>query len=169
MIEKRIVDQTIENPDSSLAKRYERWRNAFEILKEYPILGTGWGVYLGMQRDGSLNETAWRALPRWHNSFFEIASQMGIFGLLSYYFIWYRIGQISINSVKTTHDYRDLTVLSGMIASVVAILIYSLGEQQFFAIETASFSWFIVGLLMFYINYQKAKKEALLKLLKVAR
>jgi len=113
MIEKRIVDQTIEKPDSSLAKRYERWHSAIEIFKEYPIFGTGWGVYLGLKKDGSLNENAWKALPRWHNSFFEIASQLGALGLLSYYFIWFRIGQISINAVKSTHDYRDLTILSG--------------------------------------------------------
>jgi len=56
-----------------------------------------------------------------------------------------------------------------MIASVVAIFVYSLGEQQFFAIETASFSWFIVGLLLFYAHCIKTKKIVVMNIIQNAK
>jgi O-antigen ligase len=146
----RIMDQTIDAPDSSLEKRLERWEIAISTFRTHPFLGSGWGGYLAPSKNGRVGRSSYAALPRWHNSIFEILSQLGLPGIFGFCWLWLRIGKLSSCAWRLAMNFKDGAILSGLIAAVVSILIYSLGEQQFYRIQTASVSWFIAGLLLAY-------------------
>jgi O-antigen ligase len=150
VVKSRLIDQTIDNPDSSLQARYSRWDNAIATFKQYPLTGSGWGGYLPLIAKGRVADKPWPALPRWHNCFFEILSQLGIFGVLAFYWIWLKIGKFALVSWKSANDKRDTIILAGLISAVFSVFVYSMGEQQFFRIQTASLSWFLVGLMIAY-------------------
>lgn len=156
IISHRIVDETFDKQDSSLQTRFQRWETAKSTFSEYPLTGTGWGGYLVELPDGTLSEESIDILPRWHSSFFEILSQLGLIGVLSFYWIWLRIGKIFFNAWKSARERQDRTILCGLIAAVVSIFVYSFGEQQFYKIETASVSWFITALLIAYARFLNA-------------
>jgi len=150
IIEHRIGEETIESMDSSLKNRIDRWDSAQNIFKAHPLTGNGWGGNLMMLKDGKVSEVSSRYLPAWHNSFLEILSQLGIFGALAFFWIWYRIFKLSYTAWRESNDSKDRLILAGLISAVLFMFLYSFGEQQFYRIETASVSWFIIGLLMFY-------------------
>jgi len=149
IVKGRIFDQTLEHQDSSLQKRLSMWETATATFNSYPLFGSGWGGYLYRLPYGGVSKTSVVALPRWHNSFYEIMSQLGLFGLVSFYWIWFRIGKMSISAWRKVREPRDRAILTGLISALAAIFVYSFGEQQFFRIETASVSWFFAGLLVF--------------------
>lgn len=158
IIEHRAGEETIERMDSSLQDRLERWEVARKIFEAHPLTGSGWGGYLTPLKDGSVSDVSSRGLPTWHNSFLEILSQLGIFGTLVFYWIWYRIFKLSYTAWRECNGSKDKLILSGLISAVVSMFIYSFGEQQFYRIETASVSWFIIGLLVFYARNVTAPK-----------
>ena len=153
VIKKRLVEQTIQQQDSSLKKRFERWEIAIATFQEHPIFGSGWGGHFYIKPDGALSKNSISPLPRWHNSFFGILSQLGILGILTYYMIWLQIGRHVWRSWKSVNNSNDRHILAGLISAVLSAFIYSLGEQQFYRIETGSVSWFTVGLLIAYARF----------------
>jgi O-antigen ligase len=155
----RIIEQTIERQDSSLKNRLERWEIAKKTFKAYPLTGSGWGGYLARLKKNQEDEVL-SGHPVWHNSFFEILSQLGLLGTLAFWWIWYKIFRIGFKAWKNARDQKDKIVLSGLISAVTCILVYSFGEQQFYRIETASVSWLIVGLLVAYIKGLNSTKLA---------
>ena len=107
-----------------------------------------------------MSDTSLSILPRWHNSFFEILSQLGLLGVLTFYWIWIRLAKLAMQARNLIEDNKDNILLSGLIAAVLSCFIYSLGEQQFYRIEIASVSWFVAGLLVACVNIIMAKSGA---------
>lgn len=159
IIRHRLFEQTIDQQDSSLQARLGRWETAIDTFKAHPILGSGWGGYLVRRPDGHMSDTSISALPRWHNSFFEILSQLGLLGVLTFYGIWIRLGKLAMQARCLIKDNKDNILLSGLIAAVLSCFIYSFGEQQFYKIETASVTWFVAGLLVSYVNIVMLTKQ----------
>jgi len=151
LIEERI-ERTGTVQDSSFRKRTERWDRAIRTFRAYPLTGSGWGGNLPPKVGGGVETTSGPALPRWHNSFFEILSQLGFFGVLTYYWIWFRIFKRSFVLCRAVTD-EDRLILSGLISAVLSSFIYGFGEQQFYKIELASVAWFTAGLLVAYSSF----------------
>lgn len=160
IIESRMVGETLEYQDTSLQKRLWSWEIAKKTFEAHPLFGSGWGGYLIPLADGRLSDTSIRVLPRWHNSFYEILSQLGLFGVFSFYWLWFRVGKISLTAWKKVRRSKEGVMLAGLFSAVIAAFIYSFGEQQFYRIETASVSWFMTGLLLFYAQKVKAELAA---------
>ena len=146
------IERTGTVQDTSLRKRTDRWDHAIRTFQAYPLTGSGWGGYLPPQAGGGVGNRSWPALPRWHNTFFEILSQLGFLGIVTFYWIWFRIFKRSYVAWRTAVE-EDRIVLSGLISAVLSCFVYSFGEQQFFRIESAAVSWFTVGLLVAYSSF----------------
>ena len=159
IVKHRIMDQTIEQQDSSLEKRLERWEIAMSTFRTYPLLGSGWGGNMIALGNGKVSGSSHPALPRWHNSMFEILSQLGLLGILGFSWLWLRIGKLSLRAWRGATDSEDRTVLSGLVVAVLTSIIYSFGEQQFYRIQTASVAWFVAGLLMAYVHLLQSGVE----------
>lgn len=157
IIRHRVFEQTIDQQDSSFQKRLDRWETAIDTFKALPLLGSGWGGYLVRRPSGYMSDVSLSILPRWHNSFFEIISQLGLLGVLTFYWIWLRLGKLAMQARALIEGNKDNILLSGMIAAVLSCFIYSFGEQQFYKIETASVSWFVAGLLVACLNIVTVK------------
>jgi len=74
------------NSDSPIHTRYHFYKISFEILKEYPILGVGFGGFRNYRNDIA---TQTRKYP--HNLFLEFAVELGIPGILFCIFLLYLI------------------------------------------------------------------------------
>jgi len=74
------------NSDSPIQTRFHLYKIGFEILKEYPILGVGFGGFRNYKND---LVTQTRKYP--HNIFLEFAVELGIPGILFCIFLLYLI------------------------------------------------------------------------------
>jgi hypothetical protein len=158
IVKHRVEEEMIVRMDSSLQDRLNRWEIAEKIFKAHPLIGSGWGGYLRPLGDGQVSSVSSRGLPAWHNSFLEILSQLGILGIIAFYWVWYRIFKLSYTAWREPNDSKDKLILGGLISAVLCMFIYSFGEQQFYRVETASVSWFIIGLLVAHANYLNFRK-----------
>lgn len=159
IVSHRVFEQTIDQQDSSLQKRLDRWEVAINTFKAHPLIGSGWGGYLERRTGRYMSDTSLSILPRWHNSLFEILSQVGLLGAITFFYIWIRLGKLAMQTRNLIEDNKDNILLSGLIAAVLSCFIYGFGEQQFYKIETASVSWFVAGLLVACVNIITTKKK----------
>ncbi len=143
----RIAQETLI-PDTSLSDRLEMWKMAWLTAKTYPLTGSGWGAWLSLNDNGSVSDILTEFLPRWHNGYLEILSQLGFPGLLAFLMLWGKILKVEGTRLLrlSKSDFPSINV--GLFVAVVSCLLYACGEQQFFKIETASHTYFLAGLLI---------------------
>lgn len=146
-IKERIVHETL-NPNSTLEQRFERWEVAWVTAKTYPLTGSGWGGFLLILADGSAADISIDLLPRWHNSYLEVLSQVGFPGLLLFLLFWGKIIKTEGIRIREASFIRAPMIEAGLFAAVISCLTYALGEQQFYRIETVSHTYFLAGLLL---------------------
>jgi len=156
---RRMIEETFLSPDHSLRTRYESWETAWSVFKRYPVTGTGWGSFFIELDDGQLSSRSLHFLPRWHNSYLEILSQAGLLGLISFLLVWYTLLTRAFKEILKRSS-TDQELLIGLTCAVVSCLVYAMGEQQFYRIETACLTWFLVGLLVAAIQLKGGEKQA---------
>ncbi len=145
--------------DRGISERLHRAKAAIATARRYPITGAGWGSYLPLDRNGKASDTTLTLLPRWHNSYLEILSQIGIPGLIAFLMIWYKIFSEAFSQFRSKAiDANSQLILGGLMAMVLSFLLYATGEQQFYRIDHASYTWFWTGMLVAAIQILKRQK-----------
>ena len=148
VLQKRIIEQTIEKPDSSLEKRFYRWNTAVKVFMTSPVFGKGWGANYYLKNNDRISDKSYPSLPNYHNSFFEILVQLGVLGVLSFYGIWLASLKHGYEVLTRAYNHEYKQYLIGFFCASISCLIYSFGEQQFLKIETASISWLVLGCML---------------------
>lgn len=135
---------------------------SFNMIRRHPLIGVGVNTYVLNYQQYKLHDTSedtadtgWYA----HNSYLQMASEIGIFGLFS--FLWLMI----LLLVKWVKFYRlnkdDLFGLCslGILMGLIAFLINGLTETNLYYPKIAILFWYQAGLLSCILRLGKARGE----------
>jgi O-antigen ligase len=149
------------------------WKANFEIFKDYPFFGIGFKnntPHLSeyYERLG-ISQTTIKSHA--HNQFLQILATTGIFGLLFYLAIWFRLFQMSwlswkfLNkiSIKNSKNISDNLfwkqgLVLGSIGGLVAFLIAGLSECNFDDSKANYMLSFVVAAIVWVFSDLKEKK-----------
>jgi len=150
--EQAIVERaasTLDLTENSNCVRVAGWEVALQVVKRYPLLGTGLDTFKEafIQNMGPDFESVAgkNIIPFYaHNEFLQVASTTGLIGLAAYLWLWvtfiveaWRASRQSIGEEKL--------FWSGLLASGVALLIYD--QFHFSVLSTSLLFWFYLGML----------------------
>jgi O-antigen ligase len=140
----RLFSSLTADP-SAWGDRLPMWKAAINIFKAYPIFGIGPGNYekaiyqflpISEFKEGLHHAHA-------HNMYLEILAELGIFGLLSFLFIFYIFFKEMIKKIKKNFDLINF----GFIFMVTAVLIGELAASTIMVgVYNASLFWCLLGL-----------------------
>lgn len=135
----RVQGTTVQNDDSGEAEldqssqmRFGKWGGGLEIFSSNPLFGVGFRIpqyILGSDM---------------HNSFIQIAAEMGIFGFLLFLVLLFNIFTLARSLLKTEFTLLGL----GFIGCVVTFIIVNLFYSNFFRDTVAGTFWIMLGLLV---------------------
>jgi probable O-glycosylation ligase (exosortase A-associated) len=124
---------TINNPeeDVSITQREELWKMGLDFIKENPIVGIGFGNFV------------LRAPNSAHNSYIQIASELGIVGFLIW-MVFLFTGWMNLFLLKRNMKRRDFIyyVAMGIEISLIAYCVQSLTS----GIAHREFGYFIIAI-----------------------
>lgn len=125
--------------------RVNLWREALSIMKDFPIFGCGLNTY-SVVAPGY--KTSLGGGYYAHNSYLQMAAEMGVAGLAAFIWMLIRLFKASLKSIKAAKDgfYSDL--LTGLSAGMLAFLVHSFFDVHFYALQLAVLMWFIMGLII---------------------
>jgi hypothetical protein len=117
--------------DQSSTARVRSWRDSFETWKKNPILGRGVTSF------GFIDGQYVLILP-----------ELGIVGLLAFFWLLWLIFKHSLNIYKKMTDplYKGLAL--GFISSVVGLAVHALTANSFIIIRIMEPFWFIAAIVM---------------------
>ena len=135
--------------------RLPLYNSAISIFRDYPILGTGIGMY------GRVLHTPKYELPHdypipkklnlhAHNTYLEIAAEMGIIGLLTFigiFMVFFRKALILINKLDREDLEYERAMFLGLMGTVLAILIFAFSTTIItVGVNNSLYFWLLLGI-----------------------
>ncbi|MDI6759644.1 MAG: O-antigen ligase family protein [Candidatus Brocadiaceae bacterium] len=141
-----------------LAERWDIWKDSFQIIKDFPVLGTGSGnfpwIYMKYQSLGPENFVDYA-----HNDYIQLSVEMGLLGLLAFIggCVIYFICLFSLLRHRKNPNVKAFVY--GGIASLAAILVHSLVDFNLHIPSNALLATTIAAInLGFVSTYKEGEK-----------
>lgn len=143
--------------DSSNAYRLKMWEITMEIIGDYPLAGVGFG-HLPFKQTF---ETYIRTMPTYHahNTFLEIAAELGIPGLIAFVILIFVVFKYSIKElIKKEHTYISI-ISAGVLSGLAGVLAHGAVENVLYLTRIIFSFWMLIGLLLVLLLLNKQVKE----------
>ncbi len=139
-------------------ERLTIFETSFNMIRRHPVVGVGVNTYsLNYQKyklhdtgEGTAN-TSWYA----HNSYLQMASEIGIFGLLVFLYLLVKLFKGWRGLYRKVDDNFEKIASLGIFMGIFAFLIHGLTETNLYYPKIATLFWFQVGLLASLIYLKK--------------
>ena len=119
--------------------RINAWQEAFNIIEDYPLFGSGLNTYSFIGRRYKIFEGG-GIYP--HNSFLHMAAETGVVGLIC--FIWLLI-ELFKSGIRFLKNHPGPLVL-GLLAGILAFLVHGFFDNNLYSLQLAALFWFMLGL-----------------------
>ena len=126
--------------------RSSLWREAIAIVKDFPVFGCGLNTYSIVAP--AYKRAAVEAGIYPHNSYLQMAAEMGIVGLSAFLWLIFRLFMSSLKNLKNIKDGLYSNVLIGLLAGLAGFLVHSFFDVNLYALQLVTLMWFIMGLIM---------------------
>jgi len=145
-----------------LHQRFLIWSCAWDMVKEQPLLGKGWGTfelfypfYQGkylVERWSNLRTHANNA----HNEVLEIASQTGLVGLGIFFWLWLVFYRWIFSLPKSQGEKKEKILIFALAAGITSVLVDNfLNVSLHFAVPAFFFFWYLGILVNLGIRREK--------------
>jgi len=127
------------------------YETSLNIIKHHPFIGVGVNTYVLNYQKYKLHETSPETVnTNWyaHNSFLQMASEIGVTGLLIFIWLLYLLFSKWLSFFKGSKDNILRYCSLGAIMGIIAFLIHGLTETNLYYPKIAVLFWFEVGLVM---------------------
>lgn len=153
-----------ESTERAVVSRTTLWRTGWVMFKDNPVLGVGAGNYLVRYSEYTerypelyVGHDEYSV----HNSFLKVASETGIFGLLSfmaiYLYLLYFIGKEFL--VNRNSNLLNQLLLAGLFIGTGTFLGQNLANNLIFIPQLNVIFWFVTGLTLSYVYAANFKKQ----------
>lgn len=143
--------------DSSNAYRLKMWEITMEIIGDFPLAGVGFG-HLPFKQTF---ETYIRTMPTYHahNTFLEIAAELGIPGLIAFLLIIFVVFKYSIKEL-ISKDHTYITIISaGVLSGLAGVLAHGAVENVLYLTRIIFSFWIMIGFLLVLLRLNKKVNE----------
>ncbi|MDP8217671.1 MAG: O-antigen ligase family protein [Candidatus Theseobacter exili] len=121
--------------DGSVIERIESWKYATQMIAKHPFLGSGLKSFSLQYGRGYT-----------HNCYLQMAVETGICGVLSFLVILFHFVIKGIIRYVKIRREANSSVLLGLIACVIAFMVQSFVDNNYYSIPLAVGFWFLLGI-----------------------
>lgn len=121
--------------------RGEYWREAFHMIKDYPLFGVGVNAYSVVAQGYKIS---WGGYP--HNCYLQMIVEIGILGFLAFLWILFTV----LGGIRERARIRDDSIkmlLAGTLAGFSGFLVHSFFDTNFYSVQLGSLMWVVMGMI----------------------
>ena len=154
-----IID--FANMDTSTIFRISIWQGSVRILEDFWMSGLGQGAE-AFNRVFPFYALAASVAEHAHNTFLQMAIELGILGLVIFIGFLACFFRMTANFLRQSKDFKHRVMAAAMIAAVIGFLLQGVFDHVFYNFRVLLAFYIFIGLAMAYIKiYTPAKtKEA---------
>jgi O-antigen ligase len=141
--------------DASNFYRMQIWEKSVEIIKDYPLTGVGLGF--NSFRKISAKYITEADPYHAHNTYLELAVEVGIIGLAMVIFLGLKM-MVMVHHILKVDKYNGVLML-GFFAGLISLMVHGMAEHVLYNPKIILLFWFYVGCINSI--YAGVKKERL--------
>ena len=126
--------------------RTNLWREALLIVRDFPVFGCGINTYSVVAPRYKSDAFVAGIYP--HNSYLQMAAEIGIVGLASFIFVLAALFITALRNMRKIKDVFYSNILLGLLAGLFGFLVHSFFDVHFYALQLSILMWFIMGLII---------------------
>ncbi|MDE3009395.1 MAG: O-antigen ligase family protein [Pseudomonadota bacterium] len=123
--------------DSSAQERLSLWQDAFDLLKQNPVTGTGFHTYEYLGRVGPYRDT--------HNYYVKVLVETGFVGLLMFLWLLLRLARMGLRLFRTAQDGFWSGVGLGFFALVCGAVVVNFFGDRWTYQQIDGVIWVLLG------------------------
>jgi O-antigen ligase len=139
------VEQLQERDQDSLMARLNMWNSGLQIIRDYPITGSGLNTYRLTAVRAHYPVEGFERIPHAHNEWVQIGTDLGIPGLLVFAG-WFVVLGWMVLRIWRRGDIRARSIALAAACGLAAHLFYGLGDAVPVWDRFAFVFWWLVGL-----------------------
>lgn len=144
----RVQPETILQRDQdSLSSRLLMWNSGLRILRDYPLTGSGLNTFRIAAVRNLYPVPDFERIPHAHNEWVQIATDLGIPGLLVFAG-WFAVLGLMLWNVWRLGDNKAKAIALATACGILAHMFYGLGDAIPVWDRFAFVFWWLVGLAM---------------------
>lgn len=142
--------------DSSNAYRLKMWEIALDIIKDNPLAGVG----LGHLPFKQTFEMYIRTMPTYHahNTYLEIAAELGIPGLIAFLFLLFVVFKYGILSLINGENRYIKIMAAGVFAGLGGLLAHGAVENVIYLTRIIVYFWILIGFILVLMKIKKQEE-----------
>jgi O-antigen ligase len=142
--------------DASASQRITIWKGGIEIIKDYPWLGVGYGVFSDV-----IGFYAPTPGADAHNSYITIAAEMGIPALLVFVIIILLVFKKTLWLYRRSSDFFMKAVALGFLGGIAGLLMANMFGSRLIEEQVSSYFWMLAALIIRSIIIEKREQAEL--------
>jgi len=147
----RIVEKFSHLNDPSWQARLWVWRGTVEIIKDFPLLGTGLGTFVHIFPKYRLPQTK-LFFSYAHNDFLELLSEGGVLGFAFISILFFFFLRRTVRLLFSRRDTWAINLTVGGLSSFLAISIFSFSDFNLHIPANTVLLCVIIGLITTVVN-----------------
>ena len=147
----RIVEKFSHLNDPSWQARLWVWRGTVEIIKDFPLLGTGLGTFVHIFPKYRLPQTK-LFFSYAHNDFLELLSEGGVLGFAFISILFFFFLRKTVRLLFSRRDTWAINLTVGGLSSFLAISIFSFSDFNLHIPANTVLLCVIIGLITTVVN-----------------
>jgi len=133
--------------DNSSYQRLLIWKATFDMAKDYPVTGVGWGRYGNAYPDYRLPEESACARTTAHNNYLNSLAETGWPGLAALIFFLCTPLIVGLRKAHGTSSISVRLICIGISSAIIALIIAGITQTWLFDAEVAMMFYFLIGVM----------------------
>lgn len=130
------------------------WTSAMNLIVKSPFIGHGLNAYTPA---AEANNLKWQGYP--HNCFLQMLAEVGLFGLVSFIWIFLRLFRQAWRRVTNIQDLFSKDVVWGAAAGLTAFMVHSFFDTSMYSGQLSSLMWLITGVAVAVMRVEKGSER----------
>ena len=139
--------------------RFSIWKSTYNIFKDYPILGTGFGSFVYVFPSYSLRSNQLE-VNHAHNDWLELLSDTGILGLLTMGSGVFYLSIFSLRNVLKTKSDSQIWIFLGGYTAILSIVIHSFVD---FNLRTSANAFLVAVIIGMLASFSETTSEKVIE------
>lgn len=149
MLAERTVNTNSADGIWTTSSRLNYWQEAINIVKDYPILGTGLNTYSTV---APAYKISWGGYP--HNCYLQMAAEQGLFGLIALLAVFIFFWKGTQRALMYHTDPMRRRLINGLSIGIMAFWLQSFVDTNFYSNQLGSLMWIMMGALVSLCTYR---------------
>lgn len=130
------------------------WRATLRMIKAYPVLGVGAGVYMHVSKRFALPGAPYPVAAFAHNLFLQVLAEFGLVGFAVFMAILIQVFVMAWRLARTGH-----TAYQGIFAALIGIVVHQQVDIPIWGLEIGGAFWLLVGITISLYVHELCTRE----------